>query len=182
MSDALLMGEPQRLTAGDTWQWAYADASRRSDVYTLGYRIAGPSVLEWNDGWSTPSGTGWGILVPMASTVGLLGGTYKAWRIFSTSTTRVTEALGVLVIDPDPAELQDGDAEDWLERTVRVLRAVIAGRATDGMMQYMVGRRQVMHYQLSELVNIEARLSARLASKRRKGRRQTMRVVFGRSR
>lgn len=182
MSDALLMGEPQRLTAGDTWQWAYTDASRRSDVHTLGYRIAGPSVLEWNDNWVTPSGAGWAIEVPMASTVGLIGGTYKAWRIFSTSTTRATEAIGVLVIEQDPTELQDGDAEDWLERTVRVLRAVIAGRASDGLMQYMVGRRQVMHYQLSELVNIEARYSARLASKRRRGRRSTFRAVFGRSR
>ncbi len=172
MQTTLPTSIPGRLIAGDTWQWAECHPSYLvADGWVLTYRIAGPSILQWDPAWVEADGEIRVITVPASATANLQPGTYLVVAQFSLGDERRSEERPATEVRADPATLSGGDAvhrvETELAQVNAAIDAMLAGRAVQ---YYQIGSRQVGNTPLKDLVALRDQLEVKLAAIKRRAR------------
>lgn len=186
MAPTVPTGEPERLTAGDTWQWTRSFSTYPiSEGWGLSYAINGAEALPWDASWVTDDGSTFTVLIPAASTE-LPAGRYEWAAILTGSGSyagqRYVGASGVLVVDPNPATQEDGDRQTHAEKMVASLEAAIEGRATNDVLAYSLANgRSVQMSEPAELLKWLNFYKAQVWQEQHPGQSLPGRVVrFGR--
>jgi hypothetical protein len=161
---------PEKLTAGDTWQWSITDlaADYPASAYTLKYFLRGPNHL---DIVATADGDNFSVLAPAADTASLGAGTY-AWSaaVFLISDGTRTELLrGNVEILPNLETIStDGyQGASHVKRVLDGIRAVIENRATRVEEEYQIGGRMLRLMKLEDLIKAEGVYASRYAQEQR---------------
>lgn len=159
MAPPILIGEPTQLRAGDTWTWqrAFGDYPI-SEGWSLSYQLTGPSKLVIDGAQITNDGTTFTVVVPATTTTAVQPGSYEMVAILAGSGDyagrRDSVRVGRLPVTPDPATLGAGDLTTHAERMLAAVEAAIEALTTGGVKSYMLGPRQVVKNDLSELQNL----------------------------
>ena len=155
---------PAELTAGDSWRWRFDDVSNAfppSEGWVLTCRFhndASAFVLVAqivNGGYEVSDGA--------TSTAARAPGAYAWAALLLRGDERVTAATGRVLIHPDPATAT-ADIRSHAERVLDAIRAVIEGRATKDQESYSIAGRSLSRTPLGELLALERRYAARVAS------------------
>jgi hypothetical protein len=174
---------PDRLVAGDTWEWTRSHADYPiSDGWLLSYAFVSltdvaQAPLEWDPLWVTDDGATWTITIPSTITAPLGEGTYR-WREHVTlAARRYTPTEGLTQIESDLAEAATGSTVDETEALILKVRAEINARITgdgSGMESYQVGgagaSRAMALIPLEQLRSLLASLEAKVSRLRHPGR------------
>jgi hypothetical protein len=176
---------PTRAHAGATWTWTFQHpAERPAPTWAVAFAIVGKSQLEWNPAWVTVSGQISTIAIPYNATDGLDGGTYDVTQIETSSTERVMTTLAPIAVLANPLNAQPGSTRAArLETLIGICDALLEGRATDGMMSFMVFGRQMMSFTLAEIRGLRKGWVDELRAVRRKrgGFGRAIHYRFGRT-
>lgn len=168
--------EPDRVIAGDTWQWTKAVADYpATDGWTLHYALRGASALDFD---AASDGSGYAVTVAASKTL-LPEGVY-AWS------ARVEKAGEVHTVDEGTvfvvaalAKTKAGAKQSFAERTLPKIEAVLEGRASSDILEYQVAGRSLKKWTPEQLMKMRATLRTELARQRTKGRSAMRRVRFG---
>lgn len=118
--------------------------------------------------------------VTAATTAGWTAGTYSWFAYVEKGAEQYKVNEGVITLAPNPRTATTLDNRSTAQTALDNIRAILAGRANDGVLSYRVGERELRRYTMAELITLEskfaqdvkrevdaARLAAGLASKRR---------------
>ena len=164
------MNIPPRLRAGDTIQWR-DDATTdnlgnpiNSATWTLTYWLRTNTATEGASAIGTPYSSGWAFLIPAATSVNFDAGAWYWQAIASKAGQNFTVGSGQLTVDPllsyatTPAAF-DGrtQAQKDLDAVQLAIRSLLSGGSVQ---EYTIGQRKLKRYDLSELLQLEAKLKA----------------------
>lgn len=154
---------PDRITAGTTVAYTRTLADYPAgDGWTLTLYIAGEKVLKVA---ATASGDDFVVLLAASKTGLLKPGSYRYVERVEKAGDVFDAAAGMLVVDADLANAQDGDLQSKDERLLQVLEDVIAGNLADGAIaSYQIGGRAVSKIPMNELVALRNSLRATVAA------------------
>lgn len=145
--------EPERLSAGDTWQWTRTFGDYPASTWTLNYFLAvegaGANPITFE---ATADGDTFAITVAAATTAAYAAGSYQ-WTAYATDGSerrRVDE--GRLEILANVATADDTyDPRSHAQKILDALEALILGRTTKDVNQYAIGGRQLTKMAPEEL-------------------------------
>lgn len=144
---------PDKLTAGDTWQWTRELADHPAGTWSLVYYLenkdATIAITATQDGSSTRHA----VLVAAATTVGYKPGRY---RVFARATSAgvvhsVVEETGFIDVLPDYSLAGTMDHRSWAQRVLDALRAAYEGRADSDQLSTSVNGRAISRMTKKEL-------------------------------
>ena len=172
---------PQRLTAGDTWQWdaEYSEypAPTWSATAYFENATAAFEIL------STASGTAHSFAESAANSADIGAGRYFG-------SIRVTDGSSVLVVEsgwmdvlPDPADQTLTDHRSWARRTLDAVEAFLEGNATTAQQSMTIAGRTLSRWSLAELNQWRDRLRAEVRTEeqaQRAGLGRDIKVRYGR--
>lgn len=168
--------EPERLAAGDTWQWTKAVADYpASEGWALSYALTGPTSLTFA---ATTDGNGYAVAVP-ATTTKIPAGTYRWASYVTLGAVRHQVDTGILIVEPNLAGLGAGIAnESFAVRALRIVEAALEHRLPAGLEEYQVAGKSVKHMSVTELLTARTRLRQEVASERNGGALVTLEAAF----
>lgn len=170
--------EPSRVVAGDFWTWKRTDLGTDyvNTAHTLSYVLrleGGTTDLTLT---ATNSGDDYLIEALSAATAAYGVGRWH-WVAFITRTSdsqRVKIDEGVLIVDPDPANV-DSDPRSHAQIVLAKIEAVIENRADKDVLSYSINGRSLSKFSVEDLltlrrtyrkqVNAEKNLARRKAGK-----------------
>lgn len=164
------MNIPPRLRAGDTIQWRDEATTDNlgnpidSATWTLTYYLRFNTANEAATIVGTPYGAGWSFIIPAATSTNFDAGTWY-WQALATfSTSKFTLGAGTTQVDPSlsyagSATAYDGrtQAQKDLDAVQLAIRSLLSGGSVQ---EYTIGQRKLKRYDLSELLQLEAKLKA----------------------
>ncbi|MBU0741075.1 hypothetical protein KJ554_01840 [bacterium] len=154
---------PESFSAGTTVRYR----KRLSDFpatagWTLKLHLAGASVRS-----ATAAADGDDFVVTIAATdteSSFAAGLYQWTERVSNIAGEVYEvASGIVTVVANLAEATEGSEQQWIERSVAVLKAHIEGRLAAGMESYQIAGRVVAKMPIKEAVGLLTTLESRLA-------------------
>lgn len=156
-----------KLIAGDSLDFVTAVAAYpASDGWTLSYRLvprfATPTQAPITLTATTYQVSDYRVQETPATSAAWAAGAYGWASYVSKSGQRITlEQAGELTIAPDPGAIVQGidtrsDAQIGLDN----VRAVLRGRASDGVLSYTINGRSLQRYGVAELLLLESKLAA----------------------
>ncbi len=159
------------LHAGDTLSLTVTLADYPAGAgWTLSYRLtprAAGTPYSFN---ATASGDDHVVSVPAATTAAWVPGDYtcSAWVTHTDGRRATVESEGgQVVVRPDPATLGAGtDTRSDAERNLAAVKALLAGKATDGVASYQIAGRQLASYSLTELLKLRRQLELEVDAER----------------
>ncbi len=153
--------EPLAFIAGDSLKWSRDfEAYPASAGWTLTYVLNNQNqkyVVSAAD--ITTSGDGFDVLIPSSETKAWAPGNYLWLAVLQNSQTgeRVTGAAGRVQVQPDVLDASGPiDTRAPEEVALDNIKAVLAGRASDGVLEYKINDRELRRYSMSELMNLRA--------------------------
>jgi hypothetical protein len=161
---------PPLLRAGDTIQWR-DDATTDnlgnpidSSTWTLSYYLRFNAASEGATIVGTPYNTGWAFTIPSATSTNFDAGTWY-WQALATySTSKITLGSGTTTVEASLAYAGSPAAYDGRTQAQKDLEAVQAAIRTllsgGSVKEYRIGQRNIKRYDLSELLQLEAKLKA----------------------
>ena len=169
--------EPERLAAGDTWQWTKALADYLASAgWVLSYVFSGPSTLTAP---ATAAGDGYAVTVLATVTKTLPAGTYRWASYVTLGAERHQVATGILIVEPNLAGVGDGVAnESFAVRALRIVEAALENRLPAGLEEYLIAGKSVKHMALTELLTARTRFRQEVASERTGGKMATLEAAF----
>lgn len=114
----------------------------------------------------TSTATDGAFVFPGVVTAGWAPGAYHAYVYSQTDTDRTPVTDFPVTVTPDP--MQQTTATDPRPQAVRDLaavRAMLSGRATDGVAEYQIAGRMLKHIPIQDLLILEKRFAAEVAQK-----------------
>lgn len=147
---------PSRVTAGDSWAWAWSSADYLPSAgWVLSWRVLGLGVALSVS--SVAEGDGFVASAPAASTAALavpargLPCTLIGWVSRAGERFEVYRAPCLLL--PDPATIT-GDLRGHATRTLAAIEALLEGRATKDQQSYKIGDRELARIPVPELISL----------------------------
>jgi hypothetical protein len=161
---------PPRLRAGDTIQWRDEATTDNlgnpidSSTWTLTYWLRTNTATEAASVVGTAYGSGWAFSISAATSAGFDAGTWYWQAIASKAGAVVTIGAGSSIVDPllsyaGIAPAYDGrtQAQKDLDAVQLAIRTLLSGGSVQ---EYTIGQRKLKRYDLSELLQLEAKLKA----------------------
>jgi hypothetical protein len=165
--------EPLSVIAGDSLKWSRIfDSYPASDGWALTYVLNNASnryLVVAGD--VTTDGNGWDIAIPSAETRLWAPGEYLWLAVLQNAGTgeRITGAAGRVTVQGDILDATTPlDTRALEETALENIRAVLAGRAADGVLEYKIADRELRRYSMEELLKLEAYFVARVQLLRNK--------------
>jgi hypothetical protein len=164
--------EPLTAIAGDTQTWTRAFDLYPSTLWSLNYVLNSPTarfVVNLAD--IIPTGNGWTITIPGSETQGWTPGVYQ-WLAVVQSLTgtppqRFTVALGSITVSADILDASTPqDTRSPNEIALANINLMLAGRANDGVQEYMIQGRSLRRYTLAELMQLRSFFLAQVKQER----------------
>lgn len=156
---------PSRIVAGDTVTWTSLISGYPSGANTLSYTIINrTNVYQVNGDLVTPSGDGFQIRIPAATTVSWVAGHYR-WQAYVSDVdgNRETVGTGGLDILPNLQVQTTGidDREDD-EKILDAIKTLLAGKILEDAQSYAIHGRQLTRYSFSELQKLRGQYERRV--------------------
>lgn len=150
---------PDRITAGTTVAYTRTLADYpASDGWTMTLYIAGEKVLKVP---ASAAGDDHVVLIAPSKSTLLKPGSYRYVERVEKAGDAYDATTGMVVVDPDLANAQDGDLQSKDEQLLKVLEDVIAGNLADGAIaSYQIGGRAVSKIPMNELIALRNSLRA----------------------
>lgn len=149
---------PDSFSAGTTVAFtkSYTDYPA-DDGWALTLYLAGARVYDVE---AVADGSAYAVTIP--ATAPLVAGLYK-WSERVEKAGEVYEvAYGTVTVTDNLAEATDGSSQEWLERTVPILRAHVEGRLRAGLESYSIAGRAVSKMPVADAVALLTQLEGRL--------------------
>jgi hypothetical protein len=163
--------EPLAAIAGDSlrWQRSFEDYPANAG-WTLTYALnnAAQRYLVAS-GDVAADGDGFTITIPSSETKTWVPGEYLWLAVLQNAATgaRVTGAAGRITIQPDVLDATAPiDTRSQEEIALENVKATIAGRASDGVLEYKIGDRELRRYSMAELMSLKSYLSSEVKQQR----------------
>ena len=142
--------EPEKLTAGVTWNWKKTISDYPASEWTLTYylRKDGASATSFS---ATADGDTHLVTVAAATTAAFASGVYDfiGWVIKGTEKFEVfNSAIEVL---PNPTNTSAYDPRSHARKVMELIEAAMEGRVPNGMESYSIGGRSINKIPLSQL-------------------------------
>jgi hypothetical protein len=154
------MNIPQKLTAGDTWQWDESIAEYPASTWTLTFYFSGPAPFNIV---ASPNGADFAISVTAIVTADYTAGDYQ-WVARVSNGTQVTSVdTGQLILLPDLSDV-DADHRSFNRRALEALQAVIENRATTDQLSFTIAGRSLTRMSWDELLRAYDRFRLEVAS------------------
>ena len=149
---------PTSFTAGTTLSYLRSLSDYPPDSGELTVYLAGAGVAQ---SVAIAEGGAHRVTFSAAVTAKLPAGTYRfIERYVHEDGTVVDVTSGQVLVEPDLAQAADGDHVSWMEKTLPIVEAAIAGRLPTGLENYSIGGHAVSKIPLQELMNIRNRLAS----------------------
>ena len=160
METTTLTRMPDSFAAGTTLSYLRALSDYPPSAGTLTVYLAGPSVAQ---ALAVAEGDAHRVTFAAAETAKLPAGTYRfVERFTATDGTVVDVTSDRVVVEPDLTQAADGDMMSWMEKTLPILEAAIAGRLPTGLESYSIGGHAVSKIPVQELMTIRDRIATRI--------------------
>lgn len=159
-SPILPQNEPNRLTAGDTWQWTRRLIDYPPDTFTLWYFLRAVNVtgstgkLDVSAGADPNAPDQFLVTVPSATTAPLPSGEW-VWQaaVKDANGNRTTLDGGTLWVDQNLEALTGGvDNRTHNQKMLDAIEALLEKRATKSEESYQIAGRSLKHLTPQELV------------------------------
>jgi hypothetical protein len=148
--------EPQKPTAGDTWQWQRTlDDYPASDGWTLRYHLRGPQIIDFD---ASPNEDDFEINVPAATTAAYAPGVY-AWQaaVYDADGNRFTVDQGTLEILQNVEAISGSyDGRSVTKQILDAVTACLLGTATKDDQEMQIHGRSLKRRNLTELQLLKA--------------------------
>lgn len=159
--------EPLAFNAGDSLAWNRGfDGYPASQGWTLTYVLNCPTQkYVVNSADVTVSGDGFAVAIPSSETKSWAAGEYLWLAVLQNTVngvaTRVTGAAGRVTIQPDILDASGPiDTRAQVEIDLENVKAVLSGRASDGVLEYKIADRELRRYSMAELFQLKSYLAA----------------------
>lgn len=158
--------EPDRVRAGETWQWRREDliADYPATSWTLKYSLK--NVTEHLEIVAVADGAQFAITVPVSTTKSVKAGNYR--MVGYVEDAGATQRFGVfdeeIVIDPSFANAGVVDDRSHARKVLEAIEAVIENRATKDQEEYQIGHRMLKRTPLAELDKFRKQYQAQVRS------------------
>jgi hypothetical protein len=163
--------EPLSVIAGDSLAWnrsfeEYPASAGWTLTYALNsasqrYIVADADVVADSDGFS--------VNIPSAETKLWVPGEYLWLAVLQNAGTgaRITGASGRVTVQPDVLDASAPiDTRSREEVALENVRALLAGRASDGVLEYKIGDRELRRYSMNELMKLKSYLAGEVKRQR----------------
>jgi hypothetical protein len=128
--------------------------------YVLVPRSAGPAAITLTATQDADDPTLHRIQVAASTTAGWTSGVYSWASWVQLGSEKYDLASGVIKFHPDPRTATALDTRSDARIALDNVQALLAGRATSGVLSYRIGERQLQNYSMSELLVLESKLKA----------------------
>jgi hypothetical protein len=177
MTAAIPTVEPQRLRAGDTWQWRREDLAGDypAAAWTLRYSLKNPD--DHVELAAAADGAMFAITVDIATTKSAKPGAYRMVGYVENAgvTQRFPVYEGSVEILPAYANAGVVDDRSHARKVLEAIEAVIENRATKDQEEYSIGHRSLKRTPLADLMDLRARYRTQVLAEEGKA---TPRVVY----
>lgn len=163
--------EPLASIAGDSMRWQrsfheYPASAGWTLTYALNnaaqrYIVASEDVVADSDGFT--------VSIPSSETKTWAPGEYLWLAVLQNASTgaRITGAAGRITIQPDVLDATAPiDTRTQEEIALENVKATIAGRASDGVLEYKIGDRELRRYSMAELMSLKSYLASEVKQQR----------------
>jgi len=165
---------PSSITAGNSASWllTFSDYPASAGWSVTFYLLNATHAIDFT---SSALGDAHLIDLSAAATALYTAGDYKYTALITDGTDRYTVETGNLTILPDPSTLSTYDGRTHNEITLANIRLVIRGKATEDVLRYTIGGRELWKNSFKELHELESIYSARVESEKAKaaGKKQS---------
>jgi hypothetical protein len=161
--------EPLAFIAGDSLTWNRGfEQYPASAGWTLTYVLNNPTQkYVVNSADVVPDGDGFTVTIPAAETKLWTPGNYLWLAVMQNGSQRDTCAAGRVLIQPDILDATTPvDTRAQEEIALENIKAVLAGRASDGTLEYKIGDRELRRYSMAELITLKSHFVAEVRSLR----------------
>jgi hypothetical protein len=153
----------ERLTLGGTLSFTTSVADYLpTDGWTLKYRLvprsAGPTPITLTGTQDTTDSSLHRIQASASTTAAWTAGVYSWASWVEKASEKYDIATGVLTLLADPRTATTLDTRTDARTALDNVRALLAGKASSGVMQYRIGERQLQSYSMPELLALESKL------------------------
>jgi len=155
--------EPLAFIAGDSLTWNRGfDEYPASAGWVLAYVLNCPTAKYIiNPPDIVIDGDGFTVTIPSSETKTWVPGNYLWLAVLSNTVngvaTRVTCAMGRVIVQADILDASGPvDTRAAVEIALANVEAVLAGRATDGVLEYKIGERELRRYSIKELMMLKS--------------------------
>ena len=187
MARTIPTAEPEKLRAGDTWEFKKAELSDfpSSDGWTLRYELNGPDALEFAT--SGPTDGFWLITLTADKTRGIKPGNYVLTlravldNADPTPDEIYTLESRIVQVKRDPSDAAEGDFESFNEKMLNAIEIELLRRATGGKFieSYSLEDRSISKESTAELERRRAKYASLVDAERNRGKPlRTARVSF----
>jgi hypothetical protein len=159
--------EPLAVIAGDSLKWSRAfESYPAGGGWTLTYVLNNASnryVVASGD--VSADGDAWDIAIPSSETGNWAPGEYLWLAVLQNAGTseRITGAAGRVQVQANVLGATGAiDTRTTEEAALENIRACLAGRAPDGVLEYKIADRELRRYSMEELLKLEAYFVARV--------------------
>lgn len=156
--------EPVACIAGDSLKWSRAFDQYPAPDWSLTYVLNNASNrYAVASGDITVDGSGFDIFIPSSETKNWAPGEYLWLAVLQNATTgeRVTGAAGRVTVQPDVLDASAPiDTRARAEIALDNIKAMLEGRASDGVLEYKIGDRELRRYSLDELMRLKSYFAA----------------------
>lgn len=165
MTPAIPKVEPQRVRAGETWQWRREDlADYPAPTWTLKYALKNQTQhLEFS---ATADGSQFAITVSSTTTTPVVAGKYRMVGYVEDGGAPA-QRFGVyneeIVVDAAYANAAVVDDRSHARKVLDAIQAVLEGRATKDQEEYSIGHRTLKRTPLAELKALEQQYRGEVA-------------------
>jgi hypothetical protein len=152
--------EPLAFIAGDSLTWnrgfeKYPASAGWTLTYVLNndrqqYVVNSADVIADGDGFT--------IAIPATETKGWVAGSYLWLAVMQNGALRFTCAAGRVIVQPDVLDVTTGPVDTRAPEEIALenIKAVLAGRAADGVLEYKIGDRELRRFSLAELLKLKS--------------------------
>jgi hypothetical protein len=128
--------------------------------YVLVPRSAGPAAITLTGTQDADDPTLYRIQVAAATTATWTAGNYSWSSWVQKASEKYDLASGVVKFLADPRTATALDTRSDARIALDNVQALLAGRATSGVLSYRIGERQLQNYSMAELLQLESKLKA----------------------
>jgi len=159
-----LANEPKTITKGITAKWTESFADYPATEWALNYYFRG--VGTGKDVSATADGTDFDVEIPATSTDDFTVGNYKYQAVVSKDDEKYIVSEGIVLIKQGLAAVEVATTVETRSANQIVLdkiRAMISGAVDKNVQEYTINNRQLKHYTLKELMDLEQYYSQKVA-------------------
>lgn len=158
---ASLTAIPTSFAAGDSLDVLLSLSSFPASSYGLQLGAASGNANFAITAANTGNGNSFSFAVNSATTNAWTPGTYRFQLYASNATTRTTAGAGILVVSPN---LLIQQAESHARKALRLIQALIEGRATDGLESFTLDGQSIQNMPSEQLLKWEGIMLGRVAA------------------